>query len=67
MNIVRARDFNGWNMSVSMIFGKSPKLDIQCGKCGKWFSRRFDLEEFPDPVTKCDYCRTVNMIPIKYS
>lgn len=67
MKVVRARGVEGWNMSVSMLFGKSPKLDIKCGKCGGWFSRRFDLDDLPNPITRCPRCKTHNEIPIKYS
>lgn len=67
MNIVKAKDVEGWNMSISMLFGTSPKFHIQCGKCLRWFSRRFDMDDFPHPITKCPYCRTANEVPLKYN
>lgn len=66
MKIVKASGLDGWNMSVSMLFGRSPKFDIRCGNCKRWFSRRFNLDDFPDPVAKCPQCKAMNVVPIKY-
>lgn len=53
-------------MSISMLIGKSPKIHIKCGKCSYWFSRRFDLSEFPNPIAKCNHCGTINETSLRY-
>lgn len=66
-DIVRCKNFQCWNMSPSMLFGKSPKVKIICGKCGKYFSERFTMPNgnLKYPKTICPYCNTINEIPIK--
>lgn len=66
MEVVKALEATGWNMSISMMFGKSPKFDIKCGKCVRWFSKRFDLDDLPNPIAKCPYCRQYNEVPLKH-
>ena len=45
MNIVECEDFSMLNMSLSMIFGKSPKIKYLCGKCGRYNEGRLNISE----------------------
>lgn len=67
MKEVTCKDLSCWNMSISMLFGKTPKVGILCGNCGKYFSHRFDTNECirKTPRVFCPYCDTINKIPIK--
>jgi len=66
---VVCHDLQMWNMSPSMLFGKSPKAKIICGYCRNYFEKRFDLYEieFKNPKAVCIHCGTVNKIPIQYT
>jgi DNA-directed RNA polymerase subunit RPC12/RpoP len=55
-----------WNTSITTLWGKSPKVEMICGKCSYHFSKRFDLIEFKVgyPRVICPYCNTLNSVPI---
>jgi len=61
MNIkkVTPKAFEGWNFS---IFG-NPKFKIKCGECGFVFKKRINDEA----EVICDYCSTINKLPLKRS
>jgi hypothetical protein len=64
---IRVKNFECWNMSFSVLFGKSPKVKMICGKCDNFFSKRFTSIEFTYngmPVTRCPECRTKNYVPL---
>ena len=66
MNIVECENFSMLNMSLSMIFGKSPKIKYLCGKCGRYNEGRLNISEiyWEVPYLDCKYCGTTNKIPI---
>lgn len=66
MKEVRVKHFEMWNMSASMIFGKSPKCTMMCGSCSIIFKKRFSPMDFKNkyPKALCPSCNTVNEIPI---
>lgn len=67
MSEVTVKAFESWNMSLSTLFGKTPKIKMLCGNCTGYFSRRFDVYEvnrrFPRAV--CPHCGVVNKVPMK--
>lgn len=68
MDAVRVKNFECWNMSISTLFGKSPKVNMLCGKCLYHFSRRFEPMDFRNghPKAVCPNCSTLNYVPITY-
>lgn len=42
---IRVKDFECWNMSVSMLWGRTPKIEMICGHCNHYFARRFSAHE----------------------
>jgi hypothetical protein len=66
MKPIKVKYFEMWNMSISMLFGKTPKVHMVCGKCSHYFSKRFNFSDFRDgnPKTLCPNCYTVNYVPI---
>ncbi len=69
MKEIMCYDMEVWSMSLSMLFGKSPKVKIICGNCKSYFSRKFDLHEMTGSAvrTTCPSCRVINKIPIGLS
>ena len=63
METVVPKDFEGWSLSLSMLFGIGPKFKIQCGTCGIWFSKRIELVD--EPPARCPYCGVVNILPLE--
>lgn len=66
MKPIQVKSFEMWNMSIAMMWGKTPKVNMVCGDCSYHFSRRFGVEDFLNeyPKTLCPYCETVNYVPI---
>lgn len=62
MKIVNAKSCKGFNISVSMIVGLSPKYTVICGNCNKSFRSRFNLYLFPK--VKCSHCGAINRLPL---
>ena len=64
--MVNCRDASLWSMSVSMLFGKSPKIEFICGNCGRHNTGRISIEavERHKPYMICSHCGEVNNIPI---
>lgn len=66
--MVRAREVMGWSWSVSVLAGKSPKIDVQCGSCGRWHSTRMSVEAVKrgNSYVVCPYCGEVNDTRLRY-
>lgn len=64
-NMVTAKSVQGWNMSVSQIFGYTPKLLVVCGKCSHQFYTRTPMVSYPTCV--CPSCSELNQLPIEVS
>lgn len=62
--MIWAKYVEGWNMSISMLFGKSPKFTIQCGNCDHFYHDRVAIVDHPTSV--CKSCGTVNKLPIVF-
>lgn len=64
--MIRAKCFEMYNMSLSMLFGKSPKIKYICGKCGKYNKTRISVNavKLKAPYTRCQSCGVTNLIPI---
>lgn len=60
--MIWAKFVSGYNMSISMLFGKSPLLTVVCGKCEYTFDCRTPLMNYP--TTVCPNCGTVNKLNI---
>lgn len=70
MEPIRVKQFKCWSTSISMLFGKTPKVNMVCGKCGYYFSKRFNRSDFECgfigmPITVCPTCKQVNYVPIR--
>ena len=68
MNIdkVRCKCFSMFDMSLSTLFGESPKIKYICGNCEGHNETRIPVEsiEYGRPYTRCKFCGTTNVIPI---
>lgn len=66
MESIPVKYYEMWNMSISTLWGKSPKVKMVCGKCSCSFSRRFKPIDFQNgfPNTLCPCCNTLNSVPI---
>ena len=66
MDPVDVKGLEIWNTSISMLWGKSPKAKMFCGKCSYYFKKRFDMVEIRkrNPKVICPACQTVNVVPI---
>ena len=56
--MVDVKDLSVCNWSPSIIFGKSPKITFQCGKCGIYSSVRTNIKSVDKVV--CPYCGEIN-------
>jgi uncharacterized Zn finger protein len=65
--MVRARNISGFSVSLSMIFGQSPKITYNCGACGHTNSARMSLEALQrgKPYVVCAKCGEVNDTNLK--
>lgn len=59
--------FEMYNTSLSMLFGKSPKISYICGRCNDYNETRMSIEaiDVNRPYAKCKTCGAINRIPIK--
>lgn len=59
--------FEMYSMSLSSLFGISPKISYICGKCNGYNETRIPLEavELGRPYSKCEICGAINKIPIR--
>lgn len=66
--MVNAREVEGWSWSPAILFGKTSKIEVQCGECGKWHSTRISLEAVKrgNSYVVCPYCGEVNDTKIRY-
>lgn len=66
MKPICVADFQMWNTSISMLWGKSPKVNMLCGNCHYSFSKRFEPIDFKNgyPKALCPNCSKVNYVPI---
>lgn len=53
---------DGWNWSITMYFGVSPKLTLECGNCEFTWQTRPPLIDYPKVI--CPACNKVNKVPI---
>jgi len=57
-----AEVLDGWNWSITMLFGISSKLTLRCGNCEfKWKTRPTLIDH---PTVICPACNEVNTVPI---
>ena len=56
------KDFEGWNVSLTQIFGLGPKWTITCGECGLTFKKRLPMVS--NPGIECQFCGVINIIPV---
>lgn len=65
--MVECRDFNMWNMSLSMLIGKSPKVSFLCGKCDGFNEGRIPMGAVRcgRPWLTCMHCGETNYIPVQ--
>ena len=60
--MVKVRELEMWNISLSMLLNKSPKIRYICGKCGSYNETRIPLAtvRFKKPYVVCSYCGEIN-------
>lgn len=63
--VVDAKDWSGFNMSLSQLFGKGPKFTIRCGNCDVDFDKRIPMTDYPR--VSCPNCGTVNRLPLVWN
>ena len=64
--MVRCKQAEMFNMSVSMLFGMSPKVHFQCGNCGRWSVGRGNIQYVNRNgglYIPCQCCGETNKIP----
>lgn len=57
-----------YTMSVSMLFGMSPKVHFQCGSCGRWSIGRGNMQYINRNgglYIPCQCCGETNKIPCR--
>jgi hypothetical protein len=66
MSVIRVKNFSAYNTSISFLWGKTPKVDMECGNCSYFFSKRFEPVDFRNghPKAMCPSCSTVNYVPL---
>ena len=64
MKTVNAQSVSGYNMSVSMFFGKSPLLTIVCGDCRHTFQSRTPCVDYATVI--CPACSSLNRLNLVY-
>jgi len=59
--------FEMYNMSLSTLFGKSPKISYICEKCNYYNETRISIRAIKSgsPYTQCKTCGAINRIPIQ--
>lgn len=68
MEPVKVKGFETWNMSVSFLFGVTPKVTMICGECSYVFSKRFRqidfqyLRKYPQAI--CPACSVTDYVPL---
>lgn len=65
--MVKCKSFSMWSMSLSQLFGYSPKINFICGKCDSYNEERIPMQAIilERPYVKCKNCNEINYIPIK--
>jgi phage FluMu protein Com len=65
--MVKVKDLSMWNLSLSMLFGKSPKIRYICGKCNMYNETRISTTavELGRPYVKCSHCGEINDTGLK--
>lgn len=65
--MVNVRDLEMWNMSLSMLVNKSPKIKYICGNCGSYNETRISLNAVKrnKPYVVCSYCGEINDTKLK--
>lgn len=65
--MVKVKDLEMWNLSLSMLFGKSPKIKYICGKCNRYNETRISTSavEMGYPYVICLYCGETNDTGLK--
>ena len=58
--MVKAKWVECWNMSISMLWGKCPKMKIVCGNCYHTFTDRPPMSSHITSV--CPACKEINEI-----
>jgi hypothetical protein len=64
--MVTCKQAEMFTMSVSMLFGMSPKVVFQCGACGNWSSGRGNtatVNRNGGLLIPCNCCGETNKIP----
>ena len=52
-------------MSITQLFGITPKIEFICGECGKYNSKRaYTANCYNGVELTCDSCGTINELPI---
>ena len=66
MKIVNCLEFQMYSMSISQLFGRSPKISYICGYCRNYQEGRISMKaiEWDSPYIECKNCFTLNKIPI---
>jgi hypothetical protein len=66
--MVRCKQAEMYTMSVSMLFGMSPKVRFQCGSCGRWSIGRGNIQYINRNgglYIPCQCCGETNKIPCR--
>ncbi len=60
--MVNVRKLEMWNMSLSMLVGKSPKIRYICGNCDSYSETRISVNaiRLGRPYVLCPYCGEIN-------
>ena len=67
--MIRVKNYEMWNTSITTLVGVSPKVNMVCGSCSYYFSKRFPISETAagNPKAICPACGIVNYVPIMSS
>lgn len=60
--MIKVKRLEMWNLSVSMMIGKSPQIKYKCGRCGSYNKTRISMEAIKrrKSYVVCSYCGEIN-------
>lgn len=67
--MVKPKALQMWSISLSSLFGKSPKVEYLCGNCGGHNSTRIPMEAIKRKKSYviCQYCGEINDTGIRFN
>jgi RNase P subunit RPR2 len=62
MKLVEPLGMSGLNVSLTCLWGRSPKFTVTCGSCASSWRTRVAMHDHP--IAKCPDCGAANRLPL---